>query len=433
MMATFLDLNQSSEKNSDAATGGSQAPVSMPENGHAMPEPQPQAYAQQAFQMAETYQSYGHQAQEWQHGPEDESAQPMTGTNAPAQEDDVAPSVVTQEQADEMLRRHILWLDTHGAEGKRVNFRNADLRNVRLDGANLTQASLRGAILTHADMTRVATMQEADFTEAVLNGANFSGTNLRRANFASVQAEGANFSSAVMTSANGLSANFTLAQFRHSDLTHINLRQANMTAADFSDTDLTEANCRSANLSGAKFHRAILVNADMRHTHCEGADFAGANMQQTQFKDASFEGVSFTNANFAEALEISQQYQSAGFHQEKEKIVQQRQEVSAMSEIYTNYAEEDRKTIMRLLKVKRTLKTLFIVWGVVMLAIMAVTAMIALSIPFDQLRIGELVTMGVGLSIITLLFFTTVRKTKAAVNILEAHVTVRERQLMKAE
>lgn len=432
-MATFLDTTSSSEKSGDAA-GGSQPYMNGHANGHApTPEPQAQAYAQQAFQMVDTYQSYGHQANGWQNGSMNEPTQPMAMMGAPRQEDDAPPSVVNQEQVDDMLRRHVLWLDTHGAEGKRVNFRNVDLRNVRLDGANLMQASLRGAILTNVDMTRVATMQEADFTEAVLNGANFSGTNLRRANFASVQAEGANFSSAVMTSANGLSANFTLAQFRHSDLTHINLRQANMTAADFSETDLTEANCRSANFSGAKFHRATLVNADMRHTQCDGADFAEANMKQTQFKDATFDGVSFTNANFAVALEISQQYQSAGFHQEKEKIVQQRQQVSAMGEVYTNYAEEDRKTIMRLLKVKRTLKTLFIVWGVVMLAIVAITAMIVFSIPFDQLRIGELAMMGLGVSAITLLFFFTVLKTKAAVNILEAHVTVRERQLMKAE
>lgn len=399
-------------------------------NGHVPPEP----YAGSAFAIQEpAYHSYGH-AQAWHNGhmseTTEQSAPVMMGAPKPAEE---APMVVNQEQVDDMLRRHVLWLDTHGAEGKRVNFRSVDLRNVSLAGANLTQASLRGAILTGVDMTNVATMQEADFTEAVLNGANFSGTNLRRANFASVQAEGANFNGAHMTSANGLSANFTLASFRNTDMTHINLRQANMTAADFTETNLTEGNCRSANFSGARMHRTILVNADMRHTQCDGADFVETNLNQTQFKDATFDGVSFTKANFSLAVEISQHYQSAGFHQEKERIVQERQEVSAMSDIYTSYAEDDRKTVSRLLKVKRALKVLFMMWLVVLVGMIGITAITLFSIPMDQLRVGELVLLAGGLGFVTFMFLFTVMKTSSAINILTAHVAVRERQLMKAE
>ncbi|MFO1242106.1 MAG: pentapeptide repeat-containing protein [Rickettsiales bacterium] len=221
------------EKNVTENTGG-QSYMNGHQNGHTATGG---AVASEAFHIVpDSYQSYGY-AQGWHNGHMSEEAgqTEFTATMGGPKPADEAPVVVNQEQVDDMLRRHVLWLETHGAEGKRVNFRNVDLRNVSLAGANLTQASLRGAILTGVDMTAVGTMQEADFTEAMLNGANFSGTNLRRANFASVTAEGANFSGAHMTSANGLSGNFTLSLFKNADLSHINLRQANLTAADFTE------------------------------------------------------------------------------------------------------------------------------------------------------------------------------------------------------
>ncbi|MFO1242107.1 MAG: hypothetical protein U1E36_02750 [Rickettsiales bacterium] len=127
-----------------------------------------------------------------------------------------------------------------------------------------------------------------------------------------------------------------------------------------------------------------------------------------------------------------QQYQSAGFHQEKERIVQERQEVSAMNNIYSSYADDDRKTIARL-KVKRTLKMLFMMWMVILLGVTGMTVVTLLSIPLSQLRVGEMALLFGGLGFITLVFLFTVMKTSSAINILTAHVTVRERQLMKAE
>ena len=68
----------------------------------------------------------------------------------------------TQEELDQILQQHQLWLDTEGGTGQR-----AELRYANLTGANLYNANLYGVLLCNANLT----------------GANLHGADLRRVDF----------------------------------------------------------------------------------------------------------------------------------------------------------------------------------------------------------------------------------------------------------
>ena len=78
----------------------------------------------------------------------------------------------TQEELDQILQQHQLWLDTKGGTGQRAN-----LRFSNLTGANLYNANLFGALLCNAD----------------LRGANLRGADLRRADLFSADLRDARF------------------------------------------------------------------------------------------------------------------------------------------------------------------------------------------------------------------------------------------------
>jgi hypothetical protein len=72
--------------------------------------------------------------------------------------------MMNETDLNKILELHKLWLDGH-ADGKRANFREADLRWVNLSGADLRKTNLGGVNLY----------------EANLRGANLFRANLRRA------------------------------------------------------------------------------------------------------------------------------------------------------------------------------------------------------------------------------------------------------------
>ena len=83
---------------------------------------------------------------------------------------------MTQDELNEVLRRHKLWL-SHKKGGKRANLRDADLRYAYLQGANLRDADLQGANLRDADL-QGANLQHADLQRANLQHADLQGADL---------------------------------------------------------------------------------------------------------------------------------------------------------------------------------------------------------------------------------------------------------------
>ena len=90
-----------------------------------------------------------------------------------------------QQELNEILRRHKIWLDTNGADGAWADLQEADLNGADLQRANLHGADLPGANLHGADLNganlRDANLRDADLQRANLHGANLQWTNLHGA------------------------------------------------------------------------------------------------------------------------------------------------------------------------------------------------------------------------------------------------------------
>ena len=89
---------------------------------------------------------------------------------------------VTQEEVNEAVRLHGLWLKDSRA-GERANFSNKNLSGLDFSGADLRNASLSGAYLIDVNLNNAdlsgANLMDADFIGADLSGANLRRTDLR--------------------------------------------------------------------------------------------------------------------------------------------------------------------------------------------------------------------------------------------------------------
>lgn len=130
------------------------------------------------------------------------------------------PAVVTsQEELDDILEMHRLWIKQVLEPGLdlgpgRANLKGSDLRAFNLDGADL-----RAARLEHCNLSGVSMM-----------GANLAGANLSGANL-----QGACLEHARLRRANLSGANLTKARLGKADLRHIQWKGVTIEGADFTD------------------------------------------------------------------------------------------------------------------------------------------------------------------------------------------------------
>jgi len=149
---------------------------------------------------------------------------------------------ILQEELNQILAAHKIWVDSFGGKGKRADLSGgflieADLRDANLQRARLIEADLRGAKLSNADF-RGANLYDAD-----LQGANLSLADLREANLTGVKLE--EWVEQLGTGAT-------------------KLHQTYLTGTDFRGADLSDANLetvkglRSGKLGGANLSNTIL-------------------------------------------------------------------------------------------------------------------------------------------------------------------------------
>lgn len=122
----------------------------------------------------------------------------------------------TQEQIQEILDKHKMWLDEEGGE-------KADLYNTTLKGANLKGVNLAGANLDYVD----------------LRGADLEGADL----------EGASIKAAYLDYANLVGSDISYVAMNGTSLNNVNLKGANITAADLRHADLSNANLENTSLT----------------------------------------------------------------------------------------------------------------------------------------------------------------------------------------
>ena len=101
---------------------------------------------------------------------------------------------ITQDELNEILRKHKLWL-INDPNGERANLSGADLSRADLSGANLSRADLSGADLYGANLSGAdlygANLYGADLYGADLYGADLSRADLSRADLSRADLSGA--------------------------------------------------------------------------------------------------------------------------------------------------------------------------------------------------------------------------------------------------
>ena len=180
-----------------------------------------------------------------------------------------------QEEIEEILKAHILWLKNEG--GGRADLSCANLSCADLRGANLRDADLSGAYLRYADLSGAnlhgANLRDADLSGAYLRYADLSGANLHGANLHGANLHGANLHGANLHGANLRDADLSGAYLRYADLHGADLSGADLSGADLSGAYLRYANLRGANLNGA----------DLSGANLHGADLSGAKNAELAF------------------------------------------------------------------------------------------------------------------------------------------------------
>ncbi|APR87190.1 Pentapeptide repeat family protein [Minicystis rosea] len=171
--------------------------------------------------------------------------------------------------------------DLRGVSGENVTFMNADLRGAKLAGAsfpkcNFIEVDLRGVDLSGADLT-AATWVHVDAAGVVLRGARLS--KLRVVSESSLP--GADFTDAVLDGAN--------------------LRGTKLAQSLFVCASLRGADLSGGDLSGARFDRAIAPEIRLTKADLTQASFAGANLMLALLDRATARGTSFLGANLFRA------------------------------------------------------------------------------------------------------------------------------------
>jgi hypothetical protein len=167
----------------------------------------------------------------------------------------------------QQLQEHQEWLETGGAQGQHLAFRQtADLRGLSLSERQLRQSILfksllSGSDLRKSDLTQVhlekSVLVATQLDEAILEQVDAAEAILRGASLMHVRADGIRLEDADL---NGVNA-------QHAHMAHAELAGAHLENSDFEDADLRGSNLESVHLSGAN-----LTGAHLQGAFLEGAD-----------------------------------------------------------------------------------------------------------------------------------------------------------------
>ena len=126
-------------------------------------------------------------------------------------------------------------------------------------------------------------MQRVQMTNSVLDGADFTDADLRRASFANSTGEfptmtRANLSGANLSKVYFLSPDLEGAKFVKAILSGAELPEAQLMGANLTGANLTNADLRYADLTGAKLTGAILTGAKLGNARINGRTCAAESI-----------------------------------------------------------------------------------------------------------------------------------------------------------
>ncbi|MDH3639606.1 MAG: pentapeptide repeat-containing protein [Gammaproteobacteria bacterium] len=165
-------------------------------------------------------------------------------------------------------------------EGVRVPGVEVNTGSKTQAGAKTRVGSAAGQIFNGTDFSD-ANMNGRDFSGGRFIGVDFSDADLSNVNFDGAQFQGVDFGDTILAGAFFINARFQGDDFSDADLTGANFTDADFQGADFSN----------AKLQGTCFVRARLVGNDFRNAKLDGAVFTDATRIGNDFGDTDLSGV----------------------------------------------------------------------------------------------------------------------------------------------
>lgn len=175
---------------------------------------------------------------------EDEILMQMNPKYLPAEKKEYRP--LSQEQADIICAKHILWL--YDAGGEQADFSGYELSDLNLSHRNLNSALFNGALLSGTS-----------FQESYLCFADFTGAKIENCNAKNIAADEAVFKNAVVRN-----CNFSGAFMEH----------CNFSGADLTGTTVKNARMQNACIDGATVPDTVFEQADFRNYSTDEQDWS---------------------------------------------------------------------------------------------------------------------------------------------------------------
>ncbi|HEX3132010.1 MAG TPA: DUF2169 domain-containing protein [Planctomycetota bacterium] len=194
--------------------------------------------------------------------------------------------------------------DLRGACLRRARLDHALLIGARLEGADLTDATLVAADCTGADFTR-AVLDRAVFDDARLGGARCEGAWLRRASLARVYGAGMIFD---RIRGDGLKAHDALCA--GASFAGAVLDEADFTGSDLSRASFVHATARRLIASRARLSNARLINSDfsgarLNHLQAAASCWQHVRLEHVDFSEGDLPGAVFPQAVLTHARLIA--------------------------------------------------------------------------------------------------------------------------------
>ena len=153
-----------------------------------------------------------------------------------------------------------------------ANYANANLSDAWFEESSVRNVDFSGADLTDIRFDRITSFQNANFNNAIIREAYFSGGNLSYEQLASTKS------------------------FAERDLYGIELNGTNLARGNFDNHKLNNATIIDANLSNSSFRDANLTGAAIIRSRIAGADFEGAVLHESYLEGSG--GSQMSRAQF---------------------------------------------------------------------------------------------------------------------------------------
>lgn len=152
-----------------------------------------------------------------------------------------------------------------------------------------------------------ADLTNANLSDIVMEGINFSTATLVKANMSGSFFRNADFSRADLTNAYLDFSNFVSCDFSHTKLVKTSMSitrvfHANLSEADLSDAELVFSSFSLSNLTAANIARSNLMGADLSGTILERTNFSSASLMAANFLDAEMCQTNFTDAHLSSTI-----------------------------------------------------------------------------------------------------------------------------------